>query len=297
MSFHSIEETVPRRLGHLASEKTRMVPGGVAATTRYSTYPIVVHRPAEGAAKTQQFCPVCKSPVGLWVASTRRTRLRQRAWLMVGLVAAGLVASSVVALARQHFPNDSGWYAGVAFGGFAALLGLGLWWAVDGISVAGDRPNARRLHRVFPPVAKPQAQPRFRPTGMRKPPAPVLGAALSIGLVAVALLADAISRMITGAGPVPVPWAIFGALVSGLTAIGMRRGAPVFQGFAVFWGVVFLVAVLGHRTADVWGSAGLAVAALWVVAVLLVLVPRSSRAWFRPRRSPARQPPASPDKS
>jgi hypothetical protein len=297
MSFHSIEETVPRRLGHLVNEKSRMVPGGVAITMRHLTYPIVVHRPAEGATKIRQFCPVCKSSVELWVASARRTRLRQRAWLIVGIAAAGLVASSLVAVAIRHFPNASPWYAGVAFGGFATFLGLAAWLGYDGISVAQGGPNARRLHKVFPPETKPQTQPRFRPVEMSKPPVPVLGAALATGLVAVALLADAISRMIAGAGPVPAPYAIFGALVSGLTALGIRRGGPVFRFHAVFWGLVFLVAALGHRTASVWGSVGLAAAALWVVAIVLVLVPRSSRGWFRPHRPSARQRPASPDKS
>jgi hypothetical protein len=284
MGFHPIEETVRRRLGHLVSEKSRMVPGGVATIRRHLTYPIVVQRPAEGVTKIQQFCPVCKGSVGLWVASARRTRLRQRAWLVLGLVALALVASSLVAVARQHFPNASPWYAGVAFGGFAMLVGLGWWWADDGISVARSGPNARRLHKVIPLGATPQPQPRFRPVEMRKPPVPVLGAALCTGLVAVALLADAISRMIFDAGPVPAPYAIFGALVSGLQTLGMRRGVPVFRGAAVFWGLVFLVAALGHRTVRVWGSVGLVVAALWVAAIVLVLVPRSSRAWFRPRR-------------
>jgi hypothetical protein len=297
MGIHPIDETVHRRLGHLVSEKSGMVPGGVVMTRRHLTYPIVVHRPTEGVTKIQQFCPACKSSVGLWVASARRTRLRQRVWLIVGIVALALVASSLVALARRHFPNSSFWYAGVAFGGFALLLGLSRWWAVDGVSVARDGRNARRLHSVHPARTTPATQPGFRPVEMRKPPVPVVGAVACTGLVAVALLVDAVSRMIVGAGPVPAPYAVFGALVSGLTALGMRRGMPGFRAFVVFWGLVFLVAALGHRSAGVWGSVGLAAAALWVVANVLVLVPKSSRAWFRPRRPSARQPPAPPDKS
>src|SRR5438034_2461238 len=125
MGFQApIEETVGRRLGHLVGEKSRFVPGGVATTTRHLTYPIVVRRPTEGAAKVQQFCPACKSSVELWVASASRTRQRRRAGLIVGIAALALVVSSLVAVARQHFPNASAWYAGVAFGGFAAFLGL-----------------------------------------------------------------------------------------------------------------------------------------------------------------------------
>ncbi len=298
MGFHPIAQTVNRRLGHLVSEESRMVPGGVAMTRRHLTYPIVVHRPAQGSTKIQQFCPVCKSGVELSVASARTTRLRQRVWLIVGLVALALAALSVAALVRKHFPNASPLYPGLVVTGLAGLLGLAAWWNDDGISVARGGRSARRLHRVFAAPAQPQPQAhvppgapqqRFRPAEMRKPPVPVTGAAVSIGLVFVALCVDAIARIAFGVGPVPAIYAILGALISGLTALGLRRGNPVFRGFAVFWGLVFLVAALGHRTVTVWGSAGLVAAALWGVASVLAFAPRSSRLWFRPSHSSARR--------
>jgi hypothetical protein len=149
MRLFQVSPTQPVLFGHLRT--TQHFAAGTRTVKTYAIHKMTFTRPAHGIDRKKVICPTCRRPVTVSVVGVPQLRLRQSVVVGIGLLfLAVFVIALVVAISVIASGGGASWsYAGVVFGGLAALVTLTFGLKMLGVTLESERNlQLRRGHRI-----------------------------------------------------------------------------------------------------------------------------------------------------